>query len=470
MSSNTTQSPSVTRRMAIVTEPVGKQLVTLTLPLLVALVAIMGLGLVDSYFISYLGTSELAAIGFIAPVTQVSVSIALGIGMGISSLVSRLIGGNQLTESKELITDGLIMAFIIGLIVAVINALFFEMLFTSLGATDLVLPYIQQYFNVWLFGLPLLIISQVGASIFRAIGDIKSSAVIALSMTLTNIILDPLLIFGIGPFPRMEMQGAAVATVISVLLAASIGFYKLGLKEHLIRYSLPKLEQFMANVRGIANIGIPAVLSNVIVPVSATLLTMIVATQGVKAVAGYGVGVRVEAFSYILIYAVSGVLPMFIGQNLGADKPERAYQAIKLSFKFTIVFQFFVYLALCLVAAPLASQFSEHDEVQQVIRLFIYIVPLAYSFGGIVILVNVSMNVLQHPRQALMINLVRLFCFYLPFALLGVKLDGLRGIFIAIALSNILACLLAITLLRRILRQQNISQPCDDAATLSHHN
>lgn len=456
MSRDTDPSPSAKRRTAIVTAPVGKQLVILTLPLLIALVAIMGLGLVDSYFISYLGTSELAAIGFIAPVTQVSVSIALGIGMGISALVSRLIGGDKLIESKGLITDGLILAFIVGLIVAVINALFFESLFTQLGATTTVLPYIKQYFYIWLLGLPLLIISQVGASIFRAIGDIKSSAIIALSMTLTNIILDPLLIFGIGPFPRMEMQGAALATVISVILAAGIGFYKLGLKEHLIRYSLPTLNQFMANLRSIGNIAIPATISNVIVPVSAALLTMIVATQGVKAVAGYGVGIRIEAFSYIMIYALSGVLPMFIGQNMGANKPERAYQAIKLSFQYTLLFQFIVYIMLCVVAAPLASQFSELEDVQQVIRLFIYIVPLAYSFGGIVILVNVSMNVLQHPRQALMINLVRLFCLYLPLALLGLQLDGLRGIFIAIAASNLLACLLAIVLLRRVLQQQKI--------------
>ena len=154
--------------------------------MLFALVAIMSLGLVDSYFISYLGTAQLAAIGFIMPITFIVTSIALGLGMAISSLTSKLIGAQRIGLAARLISDGFYLTIVTALVVTILLSVALEKIFILIGADTNTLPHIYDYMHVWLFGTVLTMITQVCASTFRALGDTKTSAVIAISMTLTN--------------------------------------------------------------------------------------------------------------------------------------------------------------------------------------------------------------------------------------------------------------------------------------------
>jgi len=446
----------IKRRDHIISQPVGQQLIKLTIPMIFALFAIMGLGLVDSYFISFLGTAELAAIGFIVPVTTLINGIALGFGMAISSLTSRLIGANETEQAARLITDGFYLTSLIAIGVALLLYSTLTPLFTIIGANTSTLPAIQAYMHPWLFGAPLLMLSLVGSSTLRAIGDTKTSAKLAVVMTFSNMLLDPLLIFGAGPIPALGIQGAALATVIAVCLSCGFGVYQLAFKDQFIVWKLPQLSVFKNNCRQLFAIGIPSMLANLMIPIGATVLTAIVALQGTKAVAAFGVGSRIEAVSLAIIYALSSTLPMFIGQNLGANKPQRVHQAMRLSFKFTLLLQLAVWLLLWLLGKPIASQFSDDPEVQKNLLLFLSIVPLSYGLSGIVILINVSLNVLNKPRTALYINLIRLCFFYAPCAYLGAYYFGLIGLFSGIAIANTAAFLLAYKLLRPILIEQKI--------------
>lgn len=441
----------------ITTKPIGKQLVKLTIPMLYALIAIMSLGLVDSYFISYLGTDQLAAIGFIVPITGVITSLGLGLGMAISSLNSKLIGAGNMSSAARLITDGFYLTGFVALLS--VSALMWQLttIFNAIGADSTTLPHILTYMHIWIFAAPLIMYTMVCASTFRSLGDTTSSAQIAISMTLINLVLDPLLIFGIGPFPEMGMQGAALATVLSVVISCAIGFYKLGVKEKLLLWALPHYIELKSDLKQLLEIAIPAVLANAIVPITAAVLTTIVAKFGTDAVAGYGVGVRIEAVSLIIVYALSSTLPMFIGQNLGANKLDRVYDSIKLAFKFVLLLQLGVFVLLILAANSIASLFSSDANVIQTITNYLWIAPLSYGLCGVVILTNVSMNVLGKPRLALYINILRLVLFYLPLAYLGSLWYGLIGLFVGIALGNCCAYLLAKHLLNKTLSEMKIT-------------
>jgi len=424
--------------------------------MLFALIAIMSLGLVDSYFISFLGTDQLAAIGFIMPITFIVTSVALGLGMAISSLTSKLIGAGRMGLAARLITDGFYLTAITALLVTVVFALALEGVFLLIGADQSTLPHIYDYMKIWLFGTVLLMITQVCSSTFRALGDTKTSATIAISMTLINLILDPILIFGLGPFPELGMQGAALATVIAVTVASLIGLYQLGIKERLLLSSLPSLEGFKDNFKQLTDIAIPAVLANAIVPITGAMLTTLVARFGTDTVAGFGVGSRIEAISLMIVYAMSSTLPMFIGQNLGAGKPERIIAALKLSFKFIIILQLAIYLILVSLSGLIAALFSTEVVVQETIVLFLLIVPISYGLSGVVVLINVSMNVLGKPRIALYINLLRLTVLYFPLAYFGSYAFGIKGLFAGIAIGNCLAFCLALILLKRVLRDVHV--------------
>ncbi len=445
------------RRQSIISDPIGPTLIRLTIPMLFALVAIMGLGLVDSYFISFLGTTELAAIGFAMPITFLVTSIALGFGMAISSLTSKLIGAERMGLAARLITDGFYLTFATSIIVSVVLVLSIAPLFSALGADEETLPSIMDYMQTWSIGIVFMMITQVCSSTFRALGDTKTSAIIAIVMTLSNVILDPILIFGIGPIPAYGMQGAAIATVIAVLISMFIGLYYIAIKESLLVAAFPTLAEFQENAKQLLEIAVPAILANVIVPLTGVLLTIVVAKFGTDAVAGFGVGVRIEAVSLMVVYAMSSTIPMFIGQNLGAQKTDRIIQVLSLSFKFVLGFQLAVYAVLVLLSGTIAALFSDQQSVQNTIKGFLFIVPISYGLSGIVVLINVSMNVLGKPKMALYINLIKLVGLCFPLALVGAYLFELKGLFASMALANAITFLIAIWLLKRVMTELKIS-------------
>ena len=424
--------------------------------MLYALVAIMGLGLIDSYFLSQLGTTELAAIGFIVPITQIVTSFGLGLGMAISSLTSKLIGANRLGEAARLITNGFYLTAILSLISMAV--LFWQMdaIFMLIGAKQAIMPTINEYMYLWVIAVPGVMFTMVCSSTFRAIGDTSTSAKIAISMTLANLILDPLLIFGLGPFPEMGMLGASLATVIAVIISTLLGVYQLAFKEKLLLLITPKWNAFKSNIQELLSIAIPAVLANSIVPITASALTRVVSILGTDAVAGYGVGTRIEAVALMVVYALSSTLPMFIGQNLGAQRKDRVAQAIRIAFRFIMLFQFALYVLLALSAGLIASLFSDDAVVQETIKLYLWIVPLFYGLSGIVILINVSVNVFGKPSIALYINIARLVFFYVPFSYLGIQWYGLTGFFIGIGLAHCSAYVLASIMLKRVLTELSI--------------
>lgn len=424
--------------------------------MLYALTAIMSLGLVDSYFVSFLGTQELAAMGFIVPIAFTMTSVSLGLGMAISSLTSKLIGANRFNLAARMITDGFYLTTFISIVLSALLAWKLESVFRLVGAQDETMPAIMNYMRTWLLGCVFLMLTQVCSSTFRAIGDTKTSASISIILTLINLCLDPLLIFGFGPIPALGIKGAALATVIAVGVATLLSFYHLGVKEKLLLIKIPVLNEFLANFNQLMHIAVPAMLANAIVPITGAIMTSLVAAYGTHAVAGFGVGGRIEAVSLMVVYALSATLPMFIGQNLGAGEKERVSVAIKLSFKFIFVLQLIAYILLVLLAHPISRLFSEEVLVQNVISTFLFIIPLSYGFAGMIILTNVAMNVLGKPRIALYINLARLFLIYFPLAYIGSQLFDLKGLLIGIAIGNIIAFILAFLLLKNTLRDLDI--------------
>lgn len=339
-------SRTAKRSQQIVSAPIRPLLVNLTLSALMGNVAMNMLGVVDTFFISRLGTAELAAASFVIPIHMIYISLALGIGMGVSSLNSRLIGESKFSESARLISDGLLFAVVFSIIMAILGSLVINPLFRMLGASDNIIPFIHDYLIVLLIGLPPLMLVVIINSAFRSMGNIKMSASLSATMAILNIILDPLLIFGVGPLPALGIQGAALATLLAALITLGISFFILGFYEKLIELTIPKLAEMKTNWRHIMTIAVPAMGANMMTPLAAAIMTAMIASYGEVTVAGFGVGSRIEMLSLIVVMAMSATLPMFIGQNIGAGRGDRAYQALMGCLKFVLGFQCLVYLLL----------------------------------------------------------------------------------------------------------------------------
>lgn len=425
-------------------------LTRLTGTMIMGVVAMMALGFVDTWFISLLGTNQLAAIGFIVPVYMIFISVGLGMGMGISSVTSRLIGEAKHDVAARYVSDAQILALLLSVVIAIGIGLSISAIFSAMGATEQVLPYIREYMDILVYGLPVIMIAIICGNTFRSIGAMKTSASMSTLMALLNIALDPLLIFGPGPFPEMGMRGAAAASVIAATTVSVIGLYILAVREKLLLFTRPRLRHVRENWEELLQIGVPAMLANMMTPFAAAIMTALIAGFGTEAVAGFGVGARIETLCLIAVFALSGTLPMFIGQNLGAGKGDRACRALFGCLKFSIVFQVAVYVLLLALSPWIAPAFSSDPGVMRVINSFIYILPLTYGAHAVVILVMVSLNVLRRPRLGLFLIIIRLVALYLPLAYIGSLYWGVTGLFSGAAAGNIIAGIIAYRVIRKV--------------------
>ena len=193
----------------------GKTIMKLTGPMMIGMIGMVIFNLVDTLYIGRLGTEALAAMSFTLPVVMLQGSISMGLGVGVSAVISRAIGAGNQEKVKRLTTDSLFLSVLIVTSFVVLGYLTIDPLFRLLGAEGELLILVKQYMSIWYVGVPFVVIPMIGNSAIRAAGNTVIPSGIMLTAITVNIVLDPLLIFGIGPFPRMELAGAALATVIA---------------------------------------------------------------------------------------------------------------------------------------------------------------------------------------------------------------------------------------------------------------
>jgi len=415
----------------------------LTVPMILGVFGLVAFNLADTYFVGSLGTIQIAALTFTFPVVLVLNSLVLGIGIGASAVISRAVGEQNRVKVVRLSTDSLTLGFLISILAIIIGELTIEPLFRAIGADDTTLPYIIQYMRIWYAGLPFVTIPMIGNNAIRALGDTKTPSMVMLIAAGVNIVLDPLFIFGIWFFPELGVAGAALATVISRFTTFSVALYILIIREKVISLKLISMKTMLTSWKSILYIGFPNSIARIILPLGAGIVTKMIASYGVDAIAGYGIATKLEYFFLGVLQALASVMPVFVGQNYGAHKIERIKEAFKLSKKFSLIYGVFIYCVLLLISRPLASVFTQSLEVQDTIVLYLRIVPIAYGLQGILLVTIGSLNALGHPLNAASINLIQMLVIYIPTAMLLSSFIGIYGIFIALVISYLLVSLIA---------------------------
>ena len=308
---------------------VNGQIMRMALPMFFGIIGMIAFNLIDTYFIGRLGTLELSAISFTFPIVFIIGSIALGLGIGTTTLLSRSIGGGDTEQNKRITTDSLILSLIIVGSVIGIGLLTMDSVFSMMGASSEELLLIRDYMTFIYPGALFVVIPMVGNGAIRATGDMKTPAMIMGVAVLINLILDPILIFGLGPFPRLELTGAAIATVISrgvtLIFSVSILHYR----EHMLTFKFPSVREVWESWKKILYIGMAVAGTQVIYPIGIGFILRIISTYGQEAVAAFGVATRIEAFALVIMMALSSAINPFIGQNLGAGKFARVTEGVR---------------------------------------------------------------------------------------------------------------------------------------------
>ncbi|MBT8109531.1 MAG: MATE family efflux transporter [Gammaproteobacteria bacterium] len=410
--------------------------------MLLGITTMMGQSFIDAWFLGRVGDRALAAYSFGFPILMIVTSVAIGLGAGTSSVVARAIGSEDHGRAKRLVTDSLILSFLITASVCVVGILTIEPLFRLLGAPDDMIPMIRSFMIILYSGVSFVVVGMVGMSSMRATGDTRLPSKLMIAGAILNVILDPIFIFGFGPVPAMGLNGAATA---GLLARGTIFFgtlYLLLYKLDMVSFKKPNFPELRKSWVDILHVGLPAAGTNAIVPVGLAVITAMIARYGPEAVAGFGVASRIESLVLVLYYALSAVIGPFVGQNLSAGKEDRIQLSLRLCAGFCISSGLAVAIILALLSGFLPTLFSDSEAVVSVTRQFLWIAPISYGAYGIVMVVNAAFNGLGNPMPGVIISVTRIVVLYVPLAMLGMHYFGITGIFVAYAVANIVSGIL----------------------------
>ena len=433
---------------------VGRHLVDMTVPVLLGITTMMGQAFIDAWFLGRVGDEALAAHAFSFPILMIVTSVAIGLGAGTSSVVARAIGKGDQRRARRLATDSLLLSFLMTAAVSLVGVLTINPLFRLLGAPEDMIPLIRGFMIILYAGVPFIVVGMVGMASMRATGDTRLPSKLMIFGSVLNVILDPILIFGVGPLPAMGLNGAAMAALIArgaILVGA---LYLLNGRMNMVSFKRPDPGELRKSWRDILHVGLPAAGTNAIVPIAAAIITAMIARYGAEAVAGFGVASRIESLMLVIYYALSAIIGPFVGQNLSAGKEDRILRALRLCTLFCLGSGLLIAGLLAVLAGFLPTLFSDSAAVIDVTRLFLWIAPIGYGTYGMVMVMNAAFNGLGKPMPGVIVSLSRMIVIYVPLAALADHWFGIAGIFGAYAIANVVTGVLAYAWAKRVVGQQ----------------
>jgi len=437
--------------------PVAKTIVKMALPMLAAMAGIFVFNLTDTFFIGQLGKDQLAALTFTFPVIIFFISLALGIGTGTSAMVSRAIGEGNHEKVRRLTTDSLLLIFLVALAGIAVGLLSVDSLFSFLGAKGQILEYVKEYMYIWFSGVIFVMIPMVGNNAIRATGDTKTPSKIMIAAVIVNIILDPLLIFGWGPVPAMGIKGAAWATLFSRAITLVAALYILERREKMISFAKPKLYEIKNSFSQVLKIGMPTAITRILFPVGTGIITKMIASYGIAAVAAFGVGSRIEILAVSPVMALSSVIGPFVGQNAGADLYNRIKISVTGSNRFVFVYGLIAWALISILGPDLVAIFNDAADVIAKGTQYLHIMPGAMAFMGLMMISSTVLNVLHRPIKSGLLSILQMFVLYIPLGWLLSLVFGLNGIFVAYIISYLIVGIISVLITLKEIKTQGFN-------------
>ena len=416
-----------------------RQLFSMTWPMLFGVLSLMTFQLADSAFIGQLGRDPLAALGFTLPMQQLVIGLQVGLGIATTAIISRTLGAGDVARAERL--GGLVV--LVGATLVLVLCLGLWLLrapiMALLGAESGLLPLIRSYWIPWLVAAWLGAMLYFGYSVCRSHGNTKLPGTMMVVTSLLNIALDPLYIFVFG----WGLPGAALATITAFAIGCAAIYPRL-LARRWLRFDFAPRVLPQA-LRELGNILAPAMVSQLMPPLSAMLATALVASFGSTAVAAWGLGTRLDFFSIVVVLALTMSMPPMIGHLLGRGDLEHIRQLVRLGVRFVVVWQLAIGLIWLLASGLVAELFSTDASVQQVLADYLVRVPLSYCGLGVCMLLVSVCNALGLAMRALLVSTLRLFLCFLPLLWLGGQLGGLTGLMSGALVGNLFAGAMAYT-------------------------
>lgn len=424
--------------------PILKTLIRLAIPTMMAFIFHTGFNFVDRFWVSRLGEIQFGALGMAFTVQMTMIAIGSGLGIGTSSLIARLIGAKKLAQANRTADQALFLVLVLSLMFSLGGPFFTRPFFNRIGTSEQMLPYTLEYIKIILYGALFQFFSMIGNGILRGEGDTVTPMRVMIVGTVVNIVLDPLLIFGIGPFPVMGVQGAALATITARAMSCGVLISSYAARRNIIKPHFRIFALQKQLLGGIMAVGGPAVITQLLQPLGMALMFFLLKPYGDASKVALTMGITYQQLAVLPILGIAAATLTMAGQNYGAQKLERIRFLIIRANIFSMVLLSGVGLIFILGSKTFARVFSKSPEVVSIGKMLIIIISLGFPFIGSR-LVNASLfQGLGMGVKALVLNASQVVLLSFPLAWLMSRWFGLNGIWWGLTVGNFIAALTGI--------------------------
>lgn len=417
-------------------------LLRLSVPAIIAFTFHTTFNFVDRLFVSRLGAIELGALGMAFTVQSILITIGSGTGIGASSLIARFIGAGKKDKANNTAEHTLLIILGLSLFFTILGPFLTRPLFVLLGASEQMLPYILSYVNIVLYGSFFQFFAMIGNGILRGEGNTVTPMQVMILGTLVNIALDPLLIFGVGPFPALGVQGAAIATVIGRAVSCILLTVSLFGTKNIVVLNMRAFRYQGSILRGIFAVGGPTIVGQLSNSLGLSLLFILLRPYGDMAKSAFTLGFTYQQVAILPIIGIAQGSLTMTGQNFGAKEFRRVRAVIQKSLLFCMVLMSAFALVMIVGRGSLVRVFSDVAEVIRIGRSMLLIFALGFPFVAARFILSSFFQGLGKGFAAFVINFSYIILFAMPLALLLSRVIGIEGIWIGIVAGNLLSSVL----------------------------
>lgn len=441
------------------TMPENKLLLSMAVPMMISMLVQALYNIVDSIFVSRICEDALTAVSMAFPWQNIVIAIAVGFGVGINALLSRALGQKNAERVNQVAINGLLLALLSYLLVLVAGLLGIRAYMRTQTDIESIVNYGITYLNICILCSFGVFVEITFERFLQATGRTVYSMITQLTGAITNIILDPILIFGLLGFPKLGIAGAAWATVIGQCVGAVVAVTLNHFKNPEVHLRLRHIRPNGRLMGEITAISIPSIIMSCISSLTCFVMNMILIAYSSTAVAVFGVYFKLQSFVFMPVFGLNNGMVPIIAYNYGAQKPERIHKTIRLGMAYAVAIMAVGLLVFQLIPKQLLLMFDASDAMLEIGAPALRIMSLAFVFAGIGIASSSACQAFGYSVYSMLISIARQIVVLIPAAYLLSLTGVLRSIWFAFPIAEIVSLFLSLFFLRTTLKKTGMAMP-----------
>lgn len=441
------------------TMPENQLLLSMAVPMMISMLVQALYNIVDSIFVSRICEDALTAVSMAFPWQNIIIAIAVGFGVGINALLSRALGQKNAERVNQVAVNGLLLAGLSYLLVLVAGLIGIRAYMRTQTDIESIVNYGITYLNICILCSFGVFIEITFERFLQATGRTVYSMITQLTGAITNIILDPILIFGLLGFPKLGIAGAAWATVIGQCVGAVVAVTLNHFKNPEVHLRLRHIRPNGKLMGEITAISIPSIIMSCISSLTCFVMNMILIAYSSTAVAVFGVYFKLQSFVFMPVFGLNNGMVPIIAYNYGAQKPERIHKTIRLGMAYAVAIMAVGLLVFQLIPKQLLLMFDASDAMLGIGAPALRIMSLAFVFAGVGIASSSACQAFGYSVYSMLISIARQIVVLIPAAYLLSLTGVLRSIWFAFPIAEIVSLFLSLFFLRTTLKKTGMALP-----------